>query len=461
VSLKFDESMAVHILAGDLQFDLAATVKWLREADENSWFLGCHIKPELSEDALDRLAAMGLLDRRVSLRKEVELSASISGELETTKTPAIIRNLSEDGFGLSTQVSRVVGQRVRVTAVNGHCETLDFTARVIWQIKTHGGFFCGCAFLTRESHTELNALLSSEQSGRRRRVRSTRRTSMWVALAALVVFVFPSLIVLLLNEQAATRTPIASGESTPTNDGKAKAAAPSNAQNSARTSPSDKTDKPAKNETPESPEPPIHIETSPELSTTEPQPTGDATNDANTMVQTGEWSLEAMLTPIATEPVATEPLPGDFAIAPNPVEPSPVSETAEPPAQNDAIIEFHFADEIARAFDLARAISQAIDLSSANTTAPEPIEHLPPQDPPPQDPLSPADEFRTWTDSTGEYRVVAKLISVEGADGDNESTTNGAMVRLLKQNGRHTSVPLAKLSPADAQFVRNWLAERP
>jgi hypothetical protein len=52
--------------------------------------------------------------------------------------------------------------------------------------------------------------------------------------------------------------------------------------------------------------------------------------------------------------------------------------------------------------------------------------------------------MREWIDNTGNYRVVARLVSV--------SDTH---VRLLKENGRYTTVPFERLSQADLAFVQN------
>ena len=48
--------------------------------------------------------------------------------------------------------------------------------------------------------------------------------------------------------------------------------------------------------------------------------------------------------------------------------------------------------------------------------------------------------------SLGQYRVVARLEDVQGD-----------VVRLRKENGRHMSVPLARLSQEDVSYVRRWL----
>ena len=50
---------------------------------------------------------------------------------------------------------------------------------------------------------------------------------------------------------------------------------------------------------------------------------------------------------------------------------------------------------------------------------------------------------RTWTDTTGDFKVEAELLGVE--DG---------LVRLKKEDGTVVSVPLARLSAADRTFLK-------
>ena len=67
-------------------------------------------------------------------------------------------------------------------------------------------------------------------------------------------------------------------------------------------------------------------------------------------------------------------------------------------------------------------------------------------DPAPADKSTSTDPngMREWTDNTGHYHVVARLVSV--------SKTH---VRLFKENGRYTTVPFERLSQADLAFVRH------
>ncbi len=52
--------------------------------------------------------------------------------------------------------------------------------------------------------------------------------------------------------------------------------------------------------------------------------------------------------------------------------------------------------------------------------------------------------MRRWTDNTGKYQVVGRLVMV--------SQTH---VRILKDTGKYTTVPLTRLSQGDLAFVRD------
>ena len=504
--LTFDESMAVHILAGDLQFDLAATVKWIRQADEQSWSVGCHIKPELSEDALIRLASMGLLDRRESVRREVEMAASICGELESNRTPAVIRNLSEDGFGMATLAARVVGQRIRVAVPTPYGETIDITARVIWQIKTNRGFFCGCAFLNRESYAELIALADEIDDptapARRRRARSATRTSMWVALAALVVFVFPSLIVVMMDDSPTPAT--ANGTAPSPADGSNAGEGEASAESTAATNDVPPRDKPSRAGSTHATAPSKRNKPSPSSE----QPSSSA--DASTV------TADAISPQPASEDLfaSHEPFPASASGDPSPFHAAPPATTSastrQIPPQVVAAIGNWLRDAASLVGDLDRAAREAranastatidnaaIDIAATNppptkdgdlnnsvgtmsqdpdftaildSLAGRPDEPVSPTTddapdspaiPPsaPEPPDEPTDEpiaeptedldggFRTWVDITGRYRVSARIVAVEGNS-----------VRLLKENGRYTTVPLDRLSKPDAAHARRWAA---
>jgi hypothetical protein len=61
-----------------------------------------------------------------------------------------------------------------------------------------------------------------------------------------------------------------------------------------------------------------------------------------------------------------------------------------------------------------------------------------------------ADEFRTWTDSTGKFKIKAKLDAVE----------DGKAI-LIRENGQKTKIAVEKLSKADREFLEKQGADNP
>jgi hypothetical protein len=78
--------------------------------------------------------------------------------------------------------------------------------------------------------------------------------------------------------------------------------------------------------------------------------------------------------------------------------------------------------------------------------APQPAPAKPADDDPFSARVTPTEELlamRSWTDNTGTFSVNGKLIAI--LDGK---------VRLLKENGRTCTVPMRRLSQADAEYVQ-------
>ena len=91
--------------------------------------------------------------------------------------------------------------------------------------------------------------------------------------------------------------------------------------------------------------------------------------------------------------------------------------------------------------------------------ADEPAEQEKPADAPaPKKPAVEDDPFgavtpreqptRLWVDETGTFQIQARLVQV--LDGK---------VRLLKETGKFTTVPMNRLSPADRQYVEDYVAQ--
>lgn len=105
------------------------------------------------------------------------------------------------------------------------------------------------------------------------------------------------------------------------------------------------------------------------------------------------------------------------------------------------LIKVHYDNEPDHWDELA-SLQRVRAVSSTGASSPAPTPSLPTPSPPPL-PEAPPAEMRTWTDSTGKFKLDAKLIAVENGN-----------VKLERPDGKIVTMPLDKLSPADQVIVR-------
>jgi hypothetical protein len=152
-------------------------------------------------------------------------------------------------------------------------------------------------------------------------------------------------------------------------------------------------------------------------------------------------------TPPAAAPPATEP----------PAAAPPAAEPAAPAEKKDDLDDLFNEPETKKSAStdaavqgsLASAINPEVeDLFAApsDNVAKTEVEELP--EPAKPITLSASESpMRSWTDNTGKYRVRARL-AVVGDD----------YVRLLKETGKYTTVPLKRLSNTDLAYVRHQVS---
>ena len=228
----------------------------------------------------------------------------------------------------------VVPQRITIRLQDPDGSDFDAIAQVEWQIKEAEGYLCGCSFANGRSYNRLCKLTEVEPKKdvmpEPEECKSSSRESLWVALAVLFVFIFPSLFVLSREVAPATSNV---------------------AERSLRSTAREKADSRA--------------------------------NDRRILV----------MPPLAREAAANENL-----------------QAGKTP---DMLTEVHTVQPTQNATE---------------------IETVP-------------FEYRTWIDSTGRHRVVARLLAVEGDT-----------VRLQREDGRLASIAVERLSSDDEQYVRQRLA---
>lgn len=335
--LQFEETIAVRVHAPevDFEFGMVGQVSWIKLASDDHWNVGCHIQPPISEETLNQLANLGCIDRRCKPRSQIRLPAVVATELQGSRTAATIHSISEIGFGFLTSEPCAVRQKIMVDVESATGKTIDIVARVEWEVKAGDTYKYGCSFLSPSGYDGLRGLieveLATSEPDDTMPVAKVRQGSVWVTLAAFIVFVLPSFLVVSTD---AGRSP--------------------------------------------------------------------------TMVTT-------------------------------PNRPKRLAEMVDVSDPDDGV------SETTTNIDVAEA-SESLDRQQAFNSMklqPEQDEASPP---PPDEQWHLPVDYRDWIDNTGRYRVVARLEDVQGD-----------VVHLRKENGRHVSWPLARLSQEDMSYVRRWL----
>jgi hypothetical protein len=316
---------------------------------------------------------------------------------------------------MSTRAERVVGQKISVHVLDADGETVSIAARVQWRLKTPDGYTCGCAFSNRECFGQLHNLIERRQREADQAKPETPdpppRPSLWIALAALVVFVFPSFLVAVLKRGSHPQAVAAFAENV-----------------------DEDANEPEDADAPEGFDADVRQESTlaKPIEATEPrdvEPTLAATDEeilaAAEQIRRLAANLDASIDDVLNvelPPLAF--LAGDAlgAAVEEPADPTrtfrdPLRQPGNPADTRDAP-------------DSGTTVRNSTKNESDSTQAPA--------DPPPS-------EFRTWSDATGRYRVVARAIALEGS-----------AVRLLKENGRLATVPIARLSDEDRLYLESW-----
>ena len=113
-------------------------------------------------------------------------------------------------------------------------------------------------------------------------------------------------------------------------------------------------------------------------------------------------------------------------------------EEPKPDAEEAKVEEVSIAQTNVDPIDTAQASVESVVQPAAEPVAQAAVE--------PVDPLA-STEVRTWRDNTGNFEVTGRLVVVFPDK-----------IRLLKDNGRFSTVPLRRLSQEDRQYVEQTLA---
>lgn len=155
--LNYQEVVVVEVAMPmlDIATALTATVAWSKATPAGDvWLSGCSFNEPFEEGILDRLAAGGVIDRRIDARTPCDIRVEALWQLEDTARVAAIIDFSKGGFCLACVTEKPIGTKVHVRLASGDC----VVGVVRWIAEYTGGQVFGCQFMQATRNRDANVL---------------------------------------------------------------------------------------------------------------------------------------------------------------------------------------------------------------------------------------------------------------------------------------------------------------
>ena len=163
--VSLDGAVTMNIKAGKLPrtISVAADVCWTRLAGADQRWVGLSFKPAIPEAVLTDWAQAGCLDRRQHLREEIVSRWTAQWELDSSRVPVRLLDLSTSGLCLLSQQEGTPGECVLLQPDPPDGHEVLVKAKAQWQIETDDGYVIGCEFVNKHGHATLRAVIDLEE----------------------------------------------------------------------------------------------------------------------------------------------------------------------------------------------------------------------------------------------------------------------------------------------------------
>lgn len=201
VNLRFEEALQlkIEVVHSDLSYLGVASVRHIRNLDEEQWVVGCAIAPAFSDDSFSYLATAAGKERRRFRRLPISAEATVRRQAQTEGSEAMLHNLSSGGFCFSSDEHYEVGEMVQIAVDDTKGKQRVVDARICWQIDSDDGSIAGCKFSSRSSYAELCACLTEQPALESPSRGVEEPTSKLVLTAAVLAMFVPPMMTLMLQ----------------------------------------------------------------------------------------------------------------------------------------------------------------------------------------------------------------------------------------------------------------------
>ena len=152
-SLKFMQTLRI-----------PAEIDWARPNPAGDWLVECGFDAPMAEASFNELLAIGLLERRSSVRHQTRIPVEVQSAPGLHRLPGIIRDVSEGGLCLMTSEAPKTTRDVYISTLIGHDE-VTLKLKVRWSLCVGPNHLIGCQFVDGQDYHLLRKMQPAYQEG--------------------------------------------------------------------------------------------------------------------------------------------------------------------------------------------------------------------------------------------------------------------------------------------------------
>ena len=146
-SMVFGEQVSLRFksIALEMDFEIGATVRWIRRGDDElDWLVGCSFDESLSDDCVDAIANAGCVDRRKWPRNEAKVRAGVQLPGKPDSLPVVLLDYSSTGVRFASFELVEPNLPIKLALTDRDGNSIQVKATSQWTASCDSGYLVGC-----------------------------------------------------------------------------------------------------------------------------------------------------------------------------------------------------------------------------------------------------------------------------------------------------------------------------
>lgn len=155
--------LRIEVPYAELSIFAIARVCWVRPVADDQCLIGCAFSVDLSCVVIDRMGALGIIDRRKHERRAVNVNGKAHSDEESEEFAIQVTDYSQGGFCMAADRPLQMGDSVSVELMFHDGVSNPIAGEVCWHAKRAGKYFAGCAVRQDEDVAVLRRCFESHE----------------------------------------------------------------------------------------------------------------------------------------------------------------------------------------------------------------------------------------------------------------------------------------------------------